>query len=751
MSVRKCHPVLLGLVVLTGCAWLAGRRASAPAQEERIFDAARQGRIDKVRELLATSPRLVRSLDAYKESPLHAALREQHFQVAEILVAKGADVNAMSREGRTPLMFAAYRGSTDMVRLLLDKGANVNAAGDLGTALHWAAVWGQRDVAEVLIARGADLETRYEHGGTPLNDAVAVGYEKVAALLLEKGADVNAKSAGGGTPLHNAVANCRKSIVELLLAKGADIHAKDCEGKSPLQWAAAQGYEEIATLLIGKGAKVDIFSAAALGLPERIGELLKGNPDLAKAANRCGHTPLHLAALQGRRDSAEALLAGGAPVDARDYLGQTPLHWAACQGHRDMAALLLAKGANPNAADGWGATPLHRAMGLVDLLVARGAEVDIFVASALGRLDRLDALLNGSPSLAFAAASGGRTPLHWAASYGSKEAATRLVARGADLGARDGCGSTPLHLAASAGHRELIEFLLAKGADVNALDRRRKTPLAAAQWGGHTEAVALLAKHGGKENLDRGLGATVWDRRAWGKSSKGLQCGLWPETQTIPVPEGLRAQHVAVFLEVGLRHRGPRPLRILPPWNWNYPNRIPADIFHVLGPDRREVLCWASPPDGQRSPKTSQFETVRGRSSRLRVPYDFTRPGLYRISMTFARRPAPEGREIVGYYGGDLEKAKQNPDNVWTGSVTSNTVTIRVVRPGAARPAPASRGEQGKLLFGTDVLRHDQTEAEVPIVPFFRALRADGRPADAAWRKIAWENAIRLLALEPSP
>jgi len=699
MSIRKCHPIFLGLVVLTGCAWLAGRRASAPAQEERIFDAARQGHLEVARELLTANPRLVRSLDAYKESPVHAALREQHFQVAELLVAKGADVNAMSREGRTPLMFAAYRGSTGMVRLLLDKGANVNAAAGQGTALHWAARWGQPGVAELLIARGADLEARYEHGGTPLHDAVAVGYEKVAALLLEKGADVNAKSGAGGMPLHDAVANRRKSIVELLLAKGADINAEDAEGKSPLQWATAQGYKEIATLLMAKGAKADIFSAAALGLPDRIGELLKGNPELAKAANWRGHTPLHLAALQGRSDSAEALLAGGAPVDARDHTGQTPLHWAVCLGHRDVAALLLAKGANPNAADGWGATPLHRAvqMGgaeLVDLLVARGAEVDIFVASGLGRLDRLDVLLSASPSLAFAADSeGGRTPLHWAASKGSKEAATRLVARGADLGARDVCGFTPLHLAASAGHRELIELLLAKGADVNPLNRRRETPLTAAGWGRDTEVVALLEKHGGKENLDRGFDAAGRDQRAWGKSSKGLQCGLWPETQTISVPEGLRAQHVAVFLEVGLRHSGPRPLRTLPPWNWNWPDRIPEDIFHVLGPDGREVASWASPLDGQRSPKANQFQTVRGGPSRLRLPYDFTRPGLYRVSMTIVRRPAPEGREIVAYYGGDIEKAKQNPDNVWTGTVTSNTVTIRVVRPDAARPAPAPRGE----------------------------------------------------------
>ncbi|HUT33461.1 MAG TPA: amidohydrolase family protein [Planctomycetota bacterium] len=57
---------------------------------------------------------------------------------------------------------------------------------------------------------------------------------------------------------------------------------------------------------------------------------------------------------------------------------------------------------------------------------------------------------------------------------------------------------------------------------------------------------------------------------------------------------------------------------------------------------------------------------------------------------------------------------------------------------------------QDKLLFGTDVLRHDQTETDVPIVGLMRRLLAEGDLTPAAHAKIARENAVRLLGLEPS-
>ena len=55
---------------------------------------------------------------------------------------------------------------------------------------------------------------------------------------------------------------------------------------------------------------------------------------------------------------------------------------------------------------------------------------------------------------------------------------------------------------------------------------------------------------------------------------------------------------------------------------------------------------------------------------------------------------------------------------------------------------------QDKLLFGTDVLRHDQTEAHVPIVGHMRRIREEGALGDAAWEKIAWRNAVALLRLD---
>lgn len=58
---------------------------------------------------------------------------------------------------------------------------------------------------------------------------------------------------------------------------------------------------------------------------------------------------------------------------------------------------------------------------------------------------------------------------------------------------------------------------------------------------------------------------------------------------------------------------------------------------------------------------------------------------------------------------------------------------------------------QDKLLFGTDVLRHDQTEADVPIVALMRRLLSEGHLTPAAHAKIARDNAVRLLGLELPP
>ena len=66
------------------------------------------------------------------------------------------------------------------------------------------------------------------------------------------------------------------------------------------------------------------------------------------------------------------------------------------------------------------------------------------------------------------------------------------------MNAKSDDGWTPLHDAASMGHKEIVELLLAKGANVNAKNNYGNTPLDLASG----ETANFLRKHGGKTGLN---------------------------------------------------------------------------------------------------------------------------------------------------------------------------------------------------------------------------------------------------------
>src|SRR5271157_4651140 len=71
----------------------------------------------------------------------------------------------------------------------------------------------------------------------------------------------------------------------------------------------------------------------------------------------------------------------------------------------------------------------------------------------------------------------GYTPLIWASQYSKIEMVNLLLVKGADVNAKTNNGNTALIIASHEGRTEIIRFLLEKGADVNAKDNDGFTPL----------------------------------------------------------------------------------------------------------------------------------------------------------------------------------------------------------------------------------------------------------------------------------
>ena len=125
-------------------------------------------------------------------TPFFLAAKVTDTEAMRVLVAAGADGTTPSADGTTPLMVAAgvaiwnpgedggsLAGQEDevleAVKMCVELGNDVNAANYRGmTALHGAAFRGTNDVAEYLVAQGADLDARTELGYSPL--AIADGF-----------------------------------------------------------------------------------------------------------------------------------------------------------------------------------------------------------------------------------------------------------------------------------------------------------------------------------------------------------------------------------------------------------------------------------------------------------------------------------------------------------------------------------------------------------------------------------------------
>ena len=159
----------------------------------------------EVAELLIDRGASVQATDSEDYTPLHfaAIIDDNGLEVAELLLDHGANVDVTTGYGDTPLHGAAVLSRLEVMRLLLDRGATVDATevSNRETPLLEAVRRGaDAEVVELLLDRGAHIEAKTNRGYTPLHYAAYWNHRELADRLLASGADVNA-TAEGRTPL----------------------------------------------------------------------------------------------------------------------------------------------------------------------------------------------------------------------------------------------------------------------------------------------------------------------------------------------------------------------------------------------------------------------------------------------------------------------------------------------------------------------------------------------------------------------
>ncbi len=85
------------------------------------------------------------------------------------------------------LLQSVVEGNVKAVKQHLAAGADTNVRDGQGmTPLHWATQYGHKEIVELLIAKGADVNAKRTGGARPLD--MTVGKPKIAALLRKHGA-----------------------------------------------------------------------------------------------------------------------------------------------------------------------------------------------------------------------------------------------------------------------------------------------------------------------------------------------------------------------------------------------------------------------------------------------------------------------------------------------------------------------------------------------------------------------------------
>lgn len=217
-------------------------------------------RPDMVRLLIQRGAN-VNQQDAQGQTALMHALRYSDMDVIAALIEAGTDLNIRDRDGNTALMKAEFGGMSKAANILKQAGASQEGLKEV--ELIQAVERGDIEKVKSLLQEKINVNLRVGET-TALCRAACEGNHEIAQLLIAAGADVNQRASEGYfNPLLYAAYAGNLEVVRVLLEAGADVHVRITDFLNPLEYAEfgkreghhkGQPFDEVIALLERYGA-----------------------------------------------------------------------------------------------------------------------------------------------------------------------------------------------------------------------------------------------------------------------------------------------------------------------------------------------------------------------------------------------------------------------------------------------------------------------------------------------------------------
>ncbi|KAM9254857.1 ankyrin repeat domain-containing protein 24 [Cariama cristata] len=183
-------------------------------------------------------------------------------KVTSLLVRKGLVPTKLDSEGKSAFHLAAMRGNVDCLEVMLAHGVDAMTKDSSGyTALHLASKHGHPQCVSKLLQASCPVDVADGNGRTALHHAAVSGCISCSEILCDFKAPLNIKDKDGYTPLILAAKMSHSELCRYLVHRGAALNSRDLQGRTALMLACENGSVETVEVLINAGARVAVVDS----------------------------------------------------------------------------------------------------------------------------------------------------------------------------------------------------------------------------------------------------------------------------------------------------------------------------------------------------------------------------------------------------------------------------------------------------------------------------------------------------------